>query len=192
MRANAARCAQQGAEPGQLETLAHQLLDHHVDDVGQLVLGLGGLLSRRFNDAGGGASDGLDAKEAAHLFEQALALTVQIETAHFDLRQGWGRQASGDVGDDAGRRLGQLDEVAQTLRRLDEHQDGQAAPQRAPLATGERLFFWGGRVDVGEFARCDLGLEARVGGFVKAAHGACSAKESPSGMRVILFNLYFI
>ena len=82
--------------------------------------------------------------------------------------------------------------VAQTLRRLDEHQEAQAAPQRAPLATGERLFFWGGRVDVGEFARCDLGLEARVGGFVNAAHGAFSAKESPSGMRVIPFNLYFI
>ena len=126
------------------------------------------------------------------MFEQALALAVQIEIAHFDLRQRFRRQASGDVGHNAGRHLGQLDEVAQTLRRLDENQYSQTAPQRAALATGERLFLLGGRVDVGEFARCDLGPEARVSGFMNAAHGVCRVAKLPSSMRIIPFNLYFI
>jgi len=84
-----------------------------------------------------------------------------------------------------------LSEVTQTLRRLDEHKDGQTALQRTPLAEGKRLFFWGWRVNVGKFARRDLGLEAGVGGFVNAAHEAFFAKKSSSRMNIIPFNSMF-
>jgi hypothetical protein len=43
-------CAPQGRKPGQFTVLADQFLDPHIDEIGQIILGLRGVTEHRFED----------------------------------------------------------------------------------------------------------------------------------------------
>lgn len=126
------------------------------------------------------------------MFEQALALAGKIEFPDFYFCQRLGCKTQRNMHNNAGWYIGQLDEVPQTLRRLDDHQYSQTSANRAPLSTRERLLLWGGRVNIGKLARRDLWLETRIGRFVNTAHGLYPIAVSPSGIGIIPFNVYFI
>jgi hypothetical protein len=160
------------AKGRQLPTVAEELLDAGVDDVGEVVAG-----ARRRNAGPHGDAAGLtvvarDTDEIAH--QSRKADTVRCIVVAADLVDGAVQaDGCGNVGDDRDRHVGQTGEVAKALEGLKQNQQRQAWARLARPLPRER--------DLGGLRRERLQLgKARVGGQA----WVCSVGDDPHGASV--------
>lgn len=175
-RAGGAGQLEQRAKGRQLATLAEQLLNAGVDDVGQVVAGARGLNVGPGGNAARLAVVADHADIAAHQSREADAVggvAVAGELARVARQFGCRR----DVVDDPPRHVGQTDDAAEVLERLEQDQERQA---RAGLARplpreGKLRRLRRERFRLGQGRLC---WQARVGGVGNDRHG-----RAPAGVR---------
>ncbi|GFO81978.1 MAG: hypothetical protein A49_16050 [Methyloceanibacter sp.] len=158
------------AERGQFVSRLHQCLNAPVDDISQDIFALGGIEHRADEDAPSAATESVDVKMIANLWDVRLSQPSLLILLEGILGQQHAHRI-GKVTHEAWRQRVKGGKIAQALKGFEQNYSPESGDRGFCGAFNECQIVWSWGIEFFEFLIAEIGADTRIRRLVNGGHG---------------------